>query len=365
VQALRRAVYLKKLPSGAWRVIVQHDGQRASATADTRGAAERRGAELLLALGGTPNATGMTVAELLDLHLHEHPYRATTLDDYQRVRNKLPATFTARLVANVEPVIIDGLYRELDRNGWTPHRIRRAHELISAAYKRAKRRGWAKSIPTRDAELPRVDERDDTTPTVEQVRALLEAAPADLRLFLWLAASSGARRGELCALRWEDIDRTDMVLRIRRAASYTPAAGLTVGDTKTGPRGRRGIPIDNLTLELLDAHRNEQLAGSKREGVGVITPWIFTSDYEQCWRPDFATYRFIALRDSLRLHTVRLHDLRHFVASELMGGITDARTAADHVGHARPSMTSDRYARSIDKRRRDAADELNKRVRGS
>lgn len=348
-------MYLKQMRPDLWRVIVQHAGKRASATAPTRSAAELLGAELLLELGGKPKAGEVTVAELLDHQLAHGDYRPTTHADLTRVRNRLPPTFLARSVASVEPVVIDGLYRQLGREGWTPHRIHRVHGLLGAAFAVARRFGWTKLEPTRHARLPDIAERDNTTPDVTDVQRILAAAPADMQMFLLLAATCGARRGELCALRWEDIDETALLMHIRRAASYTPTSGLVIGDVKTGKSGRRVYHIDTETLDELYTYRRTQTG---------ITPWLFTHDLETCWRPDYATHRFCELRDSLSLHHVRLHDLRHFVATELIGGITDARTAASHLGHARPSMTTDRYAKALDQRARDAASEMRRRVRG-
>lgn len=356
-------MHIRQLKSGSWRVIVQVDSRRMSATAPTRAEAERAGAQLVLDAGGTPSGTNTTVGELLDLHLAEHDYRPTTLADLKRVRDALPAQFLARKVGEVEPVVIDGLYRQLTKSGWSPHRVQRIHGLLGSAFQRAKRRGWARTVPTRDADLPKIPEREDTTPDVAAVRRLLAAADDDFRLFLWLAATTGARRGELCALQWADVDTKAAVLRIRRAVSYTKASGLVIGETKTGVKGRRGIPLEADTLEMLDRHLLAQRKAGLAAGITDV-PWIFTSNLVRCWRPEFPTYRFMALRDSLGLDTVRLHDIRHFVASELVGGITDARTAADHLGHARTSMTLDRYSAPLEQRRRDAAVELGRRLRG-
>lgn len=355
-------MHIRQLKSGTWRVIVQVHGVKRSGTAATRSAAERLGAQMILDAGGTPSATNTTVGELLDIHLDEHPYQPTTLADLKRVAAALPPKFRARKITDVEPVVIDGLYRQLTREGWSPHRIMRIHALLGVAFKGAKRRGWVHNVPTRDAYVPTPAPREDTTPEIAVVQQLLAAASGPFRLFLWLAATAGARRGELCALRWEDIDTTRGELRIRRAASYTSASGRHIGDVKTGAKGRRNIPLDVETLEQLVAHRAEQRANAPA-GVGD-TPWIFTVDYVNGWLPNYATQQFIELRDRLGLDTVRLHDIRHFVASSLVGGITDPRTAADQLGHAKTSMTLDRYSRPIDSRRREATDELRRLLRG-
>lgn len=355
-------MYVKQLPSGTWRVIVQVNGRKTSGTAPTQSAAKMLGARLMLEAGGTPKMAGMTVRELVDLHLEENGYKPTTLADLIRIRDKLPVSFMGRDIVTVTPVVIDALYRQLTRDGWRPLRVRRAHELLGPSFVRAKRRGWVDTVPTREAERPKPSEREDTTPELADVRLLIERADPDFRTFLILAAITGARRGELCALRWEDLDLRRQQLKIRRAASYTRASGLIIGDVKTGSKGRRDIDIDEFTIAELDRHNLAQRTAALPSGQ--VCPWMFSEDYVKCWRPDLATHRFVRLRDSVGLDRVRLHDVRHFVASELVGGITDPRTASAHLGHARTSMTLDRYASPTDSRRRTASDALQQRLRG-
>jgi len=85
--------------------------------------------------------------------------------------------------------------------------------------------------------------------------------------------------------------------------------------------------------------------------------FIFSPYLDGCkpFRPDNVTNFFIRVRDSLGLTDVRLHDLRHFTATQLIGAGVDVRTVAGRLGHADPSLTLRVYAHVIEERDRAAA----------
>jgi integrase len=76
------------------------------------------------------------------------------------------------------------------------------------------------------------------------------------------------------------------------------------------------------------------------------------------WRPDGATRRWERLREKAGLDDVRLHDLRHFVATQLLGAAVDPRTVAGRLGHANPAVTMAVYGHFLPEKDRDAADFL-------
>lgn len=88
--------------------------------------------------------------------------------------------------------------------------------------------------------------------------------------------------------------------------------------------------------------------------------FVFTNDPAAArpWRPELATRRWERLRAKAGLPHVRLHDLRHFVATELLTEGIDVRTVANRLGHARTSATMDIYWAFVPTRDRDAADHL-------
>ncbi len=379
-------MHISQLPSGRWRVIVQQDGQRRSATADTRAAAQRRGAELVIELGAEPSASDVTVGELLELHLAEHGYRPTSLDDYRYIVAKLTTSvepWVARRVRDVTPVSIDGLYRQLERDGWSPHRIRKLNSLLSSAFKRAKRWGWIAANPCRDADVPPEPEPDLHPVTAAEAKILLACADAfdpDFGLFARIAAITGARRAEILGLQRRDVITDTCELLIRRAATFSVSAGFSIEDVKTGPKGRRRIALTPALVARIDAHRRAQDRRAFAAGIRLdAEAWLFTAGWDRPWnksRPThwWADVRSLAARvarhvklsaDEVNAEGItraRLHDLRHYVASEANEAGFDARAIGDRLGQRRVATTLERYAASRPARDRALAEHLERQL---
>jgi len=355
-------MHVRKLPSGNWRVIVKVNSRRASATCPTKKEAVQRGAELTISLGGQPPepVTASTVRELLDLHLAEHPYRPTTLADFQSARKHIPVAFEDRLVTSVTPVVIDHLYRELLDNKVTVHRVRKIHTLLSSAWKRARRWGWANTNPCRDALVPAEPYHEPASPSPADAKRFLAAADdisAQFGLFARCAAIVGSRRGETCALQWHDINFELSTLHVRRSVSYTKSAGLTVDTPKTGRKGVRVVAVPPALLERLKFWQIAQAEAALEAGL-VVGPsgWLFTKDWMHPWHPSSATHLASAARTSAGLPVeFKLKQLRNFVATELFSAGRDARLISNRLGQTRPSTMSDRYAASIPVKDREAA----------
>jgi integrase len=106
-----------------------------------------------------------------------------------------------------------------------PASARQVHAILRRALVHAERWGWINRNPAALASPPKLGRREMQPPSAEQVRRILEAAREDddnLSLAIWLAAITGARRGELCGLRWADLDGESFV--IRRSVAALPAA---------------------------------------------------------------------------------------------------------------------------------------------
>ncbi len=161
------------------------------------------------------------------------------------------------------------------------------------------------------------------------------------------------------ALRWCDIDLAERTLRIERSVSATASAGVVIKSTKTG-RSRLVSLTTQAALALserrVDANRAAREAGRELGSAELV----FASDPsgQRPWRPEMVTQRWGRLRATIGLRHVRLHDLRHFVATELLTAGIDLRTIAIRLGHARTSTTLDIYWGWVPARDRDAADHL-------
>lgn len=345
-------MHIRKHGSG-YRAVVTYKGRQRSVVGATEAEANFKGAQLLIEMGGTIRSHDVDVAQLLQIWLAatEAEHKPTYHVDVTRVIDRLPTAFTSRPVALIDPLVIVNLHRQLAKAGWSAHRIHRAHRALATAWKDvAIPYGWAHVNPAALISPPTPAKTAVTAPDALSVQRLLAATSGPVRLFLELAARTGARRGELCALQWIDIGEKQLV--IRRSIADVPGRRGLVGDTKTGAKGRRVLAIDALCAEMLRAEHERQAATDAPANI-----WVFshTGGFTP-WRTDYISREFRRLCLACGIEGVRLHDLRHFGASELLAAGVPLATVAGRYGHAQVATTRDRYGHLVKAADQEAAD---------
>lgn len=283
----------------------------------------------------------------------------TTLRNYRAqigrtIRPSLGKVTLTRLTAKN----LDALYGAMRDAGKSPKTIRNHHAVISAALHQGVRWGWVRTNVAERAKPPRVSHTRVKAPSLEVVRDVIEAADRrDPRLapLLMLAALTGMRRGELCALRWSDVDLDTGTINVTRSVVVVPN-GLAEKATKTG-RGRI-VALDPVGVALLSQHRLQNERWTREAGTKLSSDaFVFSPFVEGTtpFRPDNVTSFFIRVRNEVGVPTVRLHDLRHFTATQLIGAGVDVRTVAGRLGHSDPSVTLRVYSHALEERDRAAA----------
>jgi integrase len=144
---------------------------------------------------------------------------------------------------------LDALYRQLGRDRVNVHTIRRIHEVLSAAFAKAVGWGYIDRNPAEHASPPPRPRSERQAVSAADLRALLDACPPKLKLWVRLAFVTGARRGEVCGLQWRDVNLERGTLVVRRNVVYTPASGVQVKETKTGKV--HVVALDPETVRLL------------------------------------------------------------------------------------------------------------------
>ena len=261
---------------------------------------------------------------------------------------------------------LDRLYASLRARGGqggnplTPKTVRHVHGLCHRALGQAVKWGWLTSNPAANATPPRLRRRTIAATETGAVVAILAAAEEgdpDLGAFLRLAAASGARRGELCAVRWRDVDFEAGTLTVARAIVHGPGGIVEKGSTKTGTARR--VALDAQTMDVMRRHRDrcrERAAGCRCRLPEAAFVFSYEPDGSAPWRPDGVTQRFVKLRDRLGFPGVRLHDLRHHLATRLLVAGVPVRTVSERLGHANANVTLGVYAHFVPASDREAAD---------
>lgn len=324
----------------------------------TKTAAQRALADLLVATDATgAQATNVHVRQLLTRYMDAAVLAPATRADYERV---IAAVLLPRLgdlpLSKITPPLLDHTWTQAAADGVTLHRLRRAHVILSSAFRYAIRWGWASTNPTRGAPpRPPSPARVAPPPSKDVLRRLLELVADEPDLYVWmrLAIVTGARRGEVLGLRWSDIDLAGGRLTIARSITNTPATGTIAKTTKT--KRERPVALDPATVDAL-----QRLADDRPRSVAA-GGYVLSVDLDgrSPQRPDTVSHRFKRLRAKVPgAESVRLHDLRHAAATILLASGHDVRTVADRLGHVNPSMTLNVYASSLPESAKAAAETM-------
>jgi integrase len=264
---------------------------------------------------------------------------------------------------------LDRLYAALRKKGLSPASIRKVHYIVSNVLKQAKRYDLVTENVAQDAEPPKMVCRDVRPPTLDELSAILDEASSDPQFcaYLLLAATSGARRGELCALRWRDVDLTHGCITIQHSLAEDAHGNVTLKDTKS--HRSRVIPLDSATVQILTDHKQRQEVAASSVGSPLTSRrYVFSprpgSDVP--YVPKAITRRTTRLLDRLGYRDLSLHGLRHFVGSQLVAAGADAETVRKRLGHARASTTLGIYTHSVSgEQDRNAAETIGAIVSGA
>ncbi len=189
-------------------------------------------------------------------------------------------------------------------------------------------------------------------------RDLLAAADEhdpEFGALLRVLAATGARRGEAYGLRWSDVDVEAGTVSIRHSVAAV-AGGIMVKDTKT--HAARRFALDPSTLAVLAAQRRRMEARAAACAVAFDpNGFVFTAtgDGSAPLHPDTVSGGFRRLCERAGLPGIRLHDLRHLHATQLLAAGVPVRTVSGRLGHANASTTLNVYAHFLEASDREAA----------
>jgi integrase len=245
--------------------------------------------------------------------------------------------------------------------------VARVHGVVRLALEQAVRWSWRSDNPAELARPLRHRRTRLSPPTSAEVIRLLEGAAErdpELLTYLFLDAETGARRGELAALRLNDFTGDTVVIarslavgpltedNLRRYAGHIwpassqrgthPTALIEQGNPKND-NSIRTLSISPATFQLVAAQVG-RVESAAREAGGIYPEngFLFPAQVDgmRPLRMDTWTHRFVRLRGELVLGSFRLHDLRHFVATTLLTSGVDVSTVAGRLGHGSGGKTT-------------------------
>ena len=300
-----------------------------------------------------------TVGEYLSTWIndvHASQLKVTTLERYKQVINKhLIPELGAIKLQDLRASHVQALYTNLltmptaTGEPLSPRTVELIGTVLKIAIKYAVNVDEVMAVnPANRVPLPKGKGSIPAPWSIQELNTFLDVARTHrLFFFFRLSAFTGARRGELLALKWSDFDGSAITISKNRLSVSKQV--LVQNSTKGGTNGQRRVPLDRETIELFSAHRKRQLI--ERLALGEYwhdTGYVFTQENGLPIYPHTPSDLFKKLLKKAGLRPTRLHDQRHLHATELLRLGEPLHVVASRLGHRDAMVTATIYAHVSD-----------------
>jgi len=315
----------------------------------------------------TPVPSTVTVAEMLDaylVHCKRIGRTQSTIESYGHAAARLPTTLGAMPLTMLKPHDLDAFYGDLAER-LADNTIRQTHAILTAALEQAIKWGWITDNPAKGATAPGRHKPKRSALPLPDVAKMIAAASAPrkdgadgdvvIAMAIAMAALTGARRGELCGMKWSDIDPATCSITIER--QWVPGKGGQYLAPPKSEEGVRSIVLGRLGLDLIERYRDIQRELLRHEPDG----WLLS--YDAGVTPMRAKALGQAITDlgkGLGLK-VTTHSFRRVSATQLVAAGVDVDTAARRLGHTKEVMLES-YVLGTDDRSIAAAQTIEERL---
>lgn len=312
--------------------------------------------------GDSTEMSTMKVADFCDRYLEmvESTLSPNTLVFYKSVIETLIKPSLGHLKLNaVKPIhaqqFIQMLQGDGIRNDGRGERlsaatVKRYFTVLKSIFAKAYKLDLIDRNPTDTAklDLPEVDEPEIKIFTAEEAQYMLSCLETEETMFqvlIHLAIVTGMRRGELCALKWSNIDLKQGLVIVKQ--SNYKLTGEEIKTKKPKNKKSREIVIPDYLKELLRKHHLEQMQNSMRLGDKWHGDgWIFTQWNGEPMNPQTPTKQFAKFLARHNIPHRKFHSLRHTSATLLLSSGTNIKNVASRLGHSQLSTTN-RYVHAL------------------
>lgn len=227
--------------------------------------------------------------------------------------------------------------------GLSAKTVRNINQVISSAMNFAVAQRILAQNPCKAVALPKLEHKEmQTIPAAQLVAFLDEAKVSGVYELYYIELATGLRRGELLGLKWEDIDLTAGVIRVRRQVSRID--GKIVEAPLKTKNAYRTVTISPQAVEVLNA----QKAKTNDE-------YVFPSPSGGPISPDSVNNMLKRVLKRAGIPRVRFHDLRHTFATLALQNGVDIKTVSGMLGHFSAGFTLDTYAHVTTAAQKEAA----------
>ena len=294
---------------------------------------------------------------------------AVTYSDH--IKRHIVPRLGSILLAKLSPSDIAKFYADLLSEGETRHQsgrglspktVRNIAQTLKKALRDGVKFGHIARNVAEGVDLPRYEKPDLQVWTNEQLQHFLNnaAREGDYLLPIWyLLGTAPLRRGEVCGLRWSDVDLVEGQVHIKHTRLVVH--GVTVDDTPKSKTSRRSVPIGSAAVIALAHLRNAQEAAAEK--LGSWPSDLVLTDLDGApIDPETLTRRFYASTKRAGLPQIRLHSMRHTWASWALSEGESIHVVAGFLGHSDPGFTLRTYAPFMPNQARETANRLSSKL---
>ena len=237
-------------------------------------------------------------------------------------------------------------------NSTSGNTVRHYHVNIHRALKDAVMLGRLKDNPADKVMLPKKKRSEAAFYTAEELKKFMDAVKGTkLEIPVFIASWFGLRRGEICGLRWQDIDLVNMTLSVNGVITdkgeKSQTENLTYRQNAKTSSSIRSFPVPVKVKEFLEALKTKQEADKELAGNDYDKKWdgfICVDELGNLIQPEYISYTFPKFLEKNEFRRIRFHDLRHTNVSLLVNQGVDMKRIQSWTGHADYSTTANTYA---------------------
>lgn len=325
-------------------------------------------------IGNVADVSDITLEQYSELFLKrycQNNMSLVTISGYQDSLKRIIPIIGKEKLNKITPLMLDNMYAQL-KTGVTNktlgyHSMYAFYKLMNVMFNQAIKWEILDRNPNLKATKPKKEKKERRYYDLEQVSKLLsclENESIKYKVLITLALDSGARRSEICALRWNDIDFNTNMLRIDNSLKVVKGV-LDEKETKT-LSSKREIMLSNATMEVLREYKEWQDNYIKEMGKNWKgTDRVFTSKEGKHMHPDTCDKIITKIVRKYNLPPITFHGLRHTSASILIHKGINPKAVSQRLGHSSTDVTMEIYSHTFDITKKESANAFDEILKGA
>ena len=252
---------------------------------------------------------------------------------------------------------VQKMVNDMQARGLSPKNIRDTFNNINAAMKKAVVLRYIPFNPCEGVVLPKLKKYRAKVYDNQMIHTLLDTASGtDMYLPVLLGVTVGLRRGEMLALRWDDIDFKTNTIKVR-SNMVNGENGIIIKAPKS-EAGIRDIKVGDEVMAELKKARLKYMEDALTSTIFQNLNFVIRQEDGSPLHPDSMTRKWSRFLKDNNLPHIRLHDLRHSNATALIQAGVNPRVVQQRLGHSDVNITLNTYTHVLPEMDVDAAEKL-------